>query len=54
MDYVDSEAPAEGTSTLEHADRVDLTSHAAIFGIVENQLSLLLTERNEGPFRFQW
>ena len=51
---MDSEAPAEGTSTLEHTDRVDLTCHAAIFGIVENQLSLLLTERNEGPFRFQW
>ena len=51
---MDSEVPAEGTSTLEHADRVDLTCHAAIFGIVENQLSLLLTERNEGPFRFQW
>jgi 8-oxo-dGTP diphosphatase len=51
---MDSEKTSESNSTFEDSDRVDLTCHAAIFSIVENQLSLLLTERNEGPFRFQW
>ena len=51
---MDSKKTSESNSTFEDSDRVDLTCHAAIFSIVENQLSLLLTERNEGPFRFQW
>ncbi len=51
---MDSETTSQGDPPVEVSDRVDLTCHAAIFSIVENQLSLLLTERNEGPFRFQW
>ncbi len=31
-----------------------VTCHSAIFSIADNQLMLLLAERNEGPFRFQW
>ena len=31
-----------------------VSCHSAIFSIVDNQLMLLLSERNEGPFRFQW
>ena len=31
-----------------------ISSHGAIFSIIHNQLMLLLSERNEGPFRFQW
>ena len=33
---------------------VEVTCHSAIFSIVSNELTLLLRERNEGPFRFQW
>ena len=31
-----------------------LSCHSVIFSIIDNQLMLLLSERNEGPFRFQW
>ena len=31
-----------------------ISCHSAIFSIIDNQLMLLLSERNEGPFRFQW
>ena len=31
-----------------------ISCHTAIFSIIDNQLMLLLSERNEGPFRFQW
>ena len=31
-----------------------ISCHSAIFSIVNEQLMLLLTERSEGPFRFQW
>ena len=51
---MDSERTSQGDPAVEDSNRVDLACHAAIFSIVENQLSLLLTERNEGPFRFQW
>jgi 8-oxo-dGTP diphosphatase len=51
---MDSETPSQGDPAVEDGNRVDLTCHTAIFSIVENQLSLLLAERNEGPFRFQW
>ena len=44
---MDPEKTSESDSMFEDSDRVDLTCHAAIFSIVENQLSLLLTERNE-------
>ena len=33
---------------------VEVTCHSAIFSIVGEELTLLLRERNEGPFRFQW
>ena len=51
---MDSETTSQSDPAGEDSARVDLTCHAAIFSIVENQLSLLLAERNEGPFRFQW
>ena len=51
---VNGETLSEATPALDDADRVELTCHAAIFTIVDDQLSLLLTERNQGPFRFQW
>ena len=31
-----------------------ISCHSVIFSIIDNQLMLLLSERNEGPFRFQW
>ena len=31
-----------------------ISCHSAIFSIANNQLMLLLAERSEGPFRFQW
>ena len=31
-----------------------VSCHSVIFSIIDNQLMLLLSERNEGPFRFQW
>ena len=31
-----------------------ISCHSAIFSVIDNQLMLLLSERNEGPFRFQW
>ena len=46
-----------GTETLQTRPDLDppvVSCHSAIFSIVDNQLSLLLAERNEGPFRFQW
>ena len=33
---------------------VEVTCHSAIFSIIGEELTLLLRERNEGPFRFQW
>ena len=51
---MDSETTSQGDPAREDSNRVDLVCHAAIFSIVENQLSMLLAERNEGPFRFQW
>ena len=33
---------------------VEVTCHSVIFSIVGEELTLLLRERNEGPFRFQW
>ncbi|MGB1734514.1 MAG: hypothetical protein ACPHIZ_08350, partial [Acidimicrobiales bacterium] len=33
---------------------VEVTCHSAIFSIVGEELTLLLRERNEGPFRFHW
>ena len=43
--------------TIEQQGNLDppaISCHSAIFTIVDNQLMLLLAERNEGPFRFQW
>ena len=43
--------------TIEQQGNLDLPAvscHSAIFSIIDNQLMLLLAERNEGPFRFQW
>jgi 8-oxo-dGTP diphosphatase len=51
---MDSKTASQGDLAVEVSNQVDLTCHAAIFTVFENQLSLLLTERNEGPFRFQW
>lgn len=51
---MDSETTPEGDPAGDDSARVDLACHAAIFSIVDDQLSLLLAERNEGPFRFQW
>ena len=33
---------------------VEVTCHSAIFSIVGEELTLLVRERNEGPFRFHW
>jgi 8-oxo-dGTP diphosphatase len=51
---VDAEALSEDEPRVDDRVVSHLTCHAAIFTIVEDQLSLLLTERNQGPFRFQW
>ncbi len=51
---VDAEALSEDEPRVDNRVVSRLTCHAAIFTIVEDQLSLLLTERNQGPFRFQW
>ncbi|HJM20874.1 MAG TPA: NUDIX domain-containing protein [Acidimicrobiales bacterium] len=51
---MDSETTSQGDPAGGDSARVGLTCHAAIFSIVENQLLMLLAERNEGPFRFQW
>ncbi len=54
MVTVDAEALSEDEPRVDDRVVSHLTCHAAIFTIVEDQLSLLLTERNQGPFRFQW
>ena len=51
---MDSETTSQGNPAGEDSTRIDLICHTAIFCIVDDQLSLLLAERNEGPFRFQW
>ena len=51
---MDSETTAHGDPAGEDSAPIDLLCHTAIFSIVDDQLSLLLAERNEGPFRFQW
>jgi 8-oxo-dGTP diphosphatase len=51
---VDAEALSEDDPEVSDRLAAHLTCHSAIFTIVEDQLSLLLTERNQGPFRFQW
>ena len=51
---VDVEALSEDDPEVSDRVATHLTCHAAIFTIVDDQLSLLLTERNQGPFRFQW
>ena len=46
-----------GPETIEQQGNLDppaISCHSAIFSIIDNQLMLLLAERNEGPFRFQW
>ena len=54
MATVDAETLSEDEPRGDDRITAHLTCHAAIFTIVEDQLSLLLTERNQGPFRFQW
>ena len=49
----------EPKNTPEHQESefsrgVEVTCHSAIFSIIGEELTLLLRERNEGPFRFQW
>jgi 8-oxo-dGTP diphosphatase len=51
---VDNEALQEDDPEVSDRDAAHLTCHSAIFTIVDGELSLLLTERNQGPFRFQW
>ena len=46
----DSPEPQES----EFPRGVEVTCHSAIFSIIGEELTLLLRERNEGPFRFQW
>ena len=46
----DSPEPQES----EFPRGVEVTCHSAIFSIFGEELTLLLRERNEGPFRFQW
>ena len=46
----DSPEPQES----EFSRGVEVTCHSAIFSIIGDELTLLLRERNEGPFRFQW
>ncbi len=46
----DSSEPQES----EFRRGVEVTCHSAIFSIFGEELTLLLRERNEGPFRFQW
>ena len=50
------DTPKDSPETQEQgASRgVEVTCHSAIFSIVGEELTLLLRERNEGPFRFQW
>ncbi len=54
MVTVDAETLSEDEPESDDRITAHLTCHAAIFTIVDDQLSLLLTERNQGPFRFQW
>lgn len=51
---MDAEALLEEDPVTSGGEPLELTCNVAIFTIVEAQLSLLLTERNQGPFRFQW
>jgi len=51
---MNAEALSEEEPVTSDNDLLELTCHVAIFSIVNTQLSLLLTERNQGPFRFQW
>ena len=51
---METEALSEEETVTSDSDRLELTCHVAIFSIIDTQLSLLLTERNQGPFRFQW
>ncbi|MDP6284434.1 MAG: hypothetical protein QF696_11370 [Acidimicrobiales bacterium] len=47
--------PVPETSEQQwNLDLPAVSCHSAIFTLVDNQLMLLLVERNEGPFRFQW
>ncbi len=46
----DSPEPQES----EFSRGVEVTCHSAIFSIIGEELTLLLRERNEGPFRFHW
>jgi len=54
MMTVDTEALSEDDPEVSDQVAAHLTCHSAIFTIVDGELSLLLTERNQGPFRFQW
>ena len=51
---VDTEALSENKPEGDDRVAAHLTCHVAIFTIMDGELSLLLTERNQGPFRFQW
>jgi 8-oxo-dGTP diphosphatase len=51
---VHAEVLSEDDPEVSNRVAAHLTCHSAIFTIVDGELSLLLTERNQGPFRFQW
>jgi 8-oxo-dGTP diphosphatase len=51
---VDAETLSQDEPESDDRVTAHLTCHTAIFTILDDQLSLLLTERNQGPFRFQW